>query len=204
MKKTQGFTLVEIIVSLAIFAMVAVVAIGAFLKVVDANKKSQSLKTAINNLNFAMEAMSREVRVGSKYHCASDSYNFGPTLSPQDCGIGAEGNVLAFASSEKAANGGTYCHLIYAYRFYKPNPAVDFGTLEKAQQTNCSTPISSDDFVPVVSSDLRVSELTFSVSSVGALIQPKVIIRASVYAGVKEKDKTYFDLQTTVSQRIMN
>ena len=72
-KIAGGFTLVEMIVSVAIFTIVAFVAVGALLKVIDANKKSQSLKTSINNLNFALESLSREMRVGSNYTCISVS-----------------------------------------------------------------------------------------------------------------------------------
>jgi prepilin-type N-terminal cleavage/methylation domain-containing protein len=72
----KGFTLVEIMVSLAIFSVVMVVALGAFLKIVDVNKRAQSIESAVNNLNFTMEAMSRELRTGSQYTPGQNSIVF--------------------------------------------------------------------------------------------------------------------------------
>lgn len=63
----KGFTLVEIMVSLAIFSLVMVVALGAFLKIVDVNKRAQSIESAVNSLTFVIEAMSREIRTGKEY-----------------------------------------------------------------------------------------------------------------------------------------
>jgi prepilin-type N-terminal cleavage/methylation domain-containing protein len=212
-QKTSGFTLIEIIVSLAIFSMVALVAIGAFLKIIDANKKSQSTKTAVNNLNFALESISREIRVGNKYNCGTNAgmYSFKPSapyisnLLAVNCpgGPGNEGNVLAFNSSEtKFVSGSTgpYCHLVYVYAYYN-------NSLWKAQQTSCDDQIAPNEFSPVVSADLKITDFAFNVTegfSGGITVQPKVLIRVAAYAGVKEKVRTYFNLQTTVSQRIMN
>ena len=63
----RGFTLVEMVVSLGIFSLVMVVAMGAFLKITDVNKRAQNVKNAVNNVNFTLEAMSRELRTGSEY-----------------------------------------------------------------------------------------------------------------------------------------
>jgi len=64
----KGFTLVEMVVSLGIFSLVMVVAMGAFLKITEVNKRAQNVKNAVNNVNFTLEAMSRELRTGSDYN----------------------------------------------------------------------------------------------------------------------------------------
>ena len=69
----RGFTLVEMIVSVALFGIVMLVAVGALLSVVAANRQSQAIKTVINNLNFALESMSRNILTGSNYRCPSGS-----------------------------------------------------------------------------------------------------------------------------------
>lgn len=63
----KGFTLVEMVVSLGVFSLVMVVAMGAFLKITEVNKRAQNIKNAVNNINFTLEAMSRELRTGSEY-----------------------------------------------------------------------------------------------------------------------------------------
>ena len=65
--KKQGFSLIEIMVSLAIFAIVVVVATGALLSTIDATKKAQATQTVLTNLNLALEGMTREIRTGSEY-----------------------------------------------------------------------------------------------------------------------------------------
>lgn len=61
-KSGGGFTLIEIMVSVALFAIVVTVSMGALLTVVDTNRKAQTLQLVMNNLNFAIESMVREMR----------------------------------------------------------------------------------------------------------------------------------------------
>jgi prepilin-type N-terminal cleavage/methylation domain-containing protein len=63
----KGFTLIELIVAVAIFTIVMMVSMGAVFSIVNANRKSQSMNVVINNLNFAFESMIRDLRTGSDY-----------------------------------------------------------------------------------------------------------------------------------------
>ena len=65
----KGFTLVEILVAIALFSIVMVVALGAMFSMVDANRKAQAVNLSMTNLNFALEAMSRSLRTGTEYSC---------------------------------------------------------------------------------------------------------------------------------------
>ena len=56
--KKGGFSLIEIMVSLAIFSIVVLVATGALLSILNANKKTQALKAVVNNFNFALNKYS--------------------------------------------------------------------------------------------------------------------------------------------------
>lgn len=67
----RGFTLVEMIVAIFIFSIVMVVAVGALVSVVEANRKAQGVKSVMNNLNFALDSMTRAIRVGTDYSCAT-------------------------------------------------------------------------------------------------------------------------------------
>lgn len=60
----RGFTLVEMLVSVALFSIVMIIMLGAVLAVVDVNRKSQSLTTVMNNLNFALESITRSIKTG--------------------------------------------------------------------------------------------------------------------------------------------
>ena len=71
--RPRGFTLIEVLVSTGIFTVVMVIALGALLAMVERDRKAQTLKTVINNLNFALDSMSRAIRTGEEYHCGSSS-----------------------------------------------------------------------------------------------------------------------------------
>ncbi|KKU59220.1 MAG: hypothetical protein UX81_C0011G0009 [Parcubacteria group bacterium GW2011_GWA2_47_12] len=90
--ENKGFTLIEMIMSVAVFTVVALIAAGALLAIADANRKAQAFKSVVNNLNFALESVARNLRTGSGYSsalfpqatlCAS-GYKDGISLTSQD------------------------------------------------------------------------------------------------------------------------
>lgn len=179
-KKEKGFTLVEMITAVAIFSIVMVIAMGSLLNVLGANKRSQGIQTTINNISLVMEMMSREIRTGYNYHCG----NVGNLSIPRDCSQGE--NFIAFdAFSGDPGNS---------------NDQVVFkeegGVIYKSNDSGFS-------FLPLTSEEVVIEDLYFVVvgSSPGDGEQPKVLFVAKGYMGDNEKTKTYFNLQTTVSQR---
>ena len=111
----SGFVLIEVIVSVALFSVVMTVGIGSLLNMISVNKKSQSLKVVVNNINLAMESLSKEIRVGHGYNCGS--------VGGGDCVSGA--SSLYFTSKDgesiiyrlnnntiqKSVDGGSYQNL---------------------------------------------------------------------------------------------
>jgi hypothetical protein len=183
---------------------VAVVAVGALLKITDANKKSQTLKTAINNLNFAMESMSREMRVGTNYAAGptEGSINFNYDLNEVRKATYETGDsdwVIAFNSSRSATwSDGSVCSLVYMYRY----DHSEF-SLSKAQQTACGENLTSLDFHPVISSDVKITNSIINIdSNSGSTVKPRAFFWFKGYTGEATRQKTEFELQTTVSQRV--
>lgn len=72
----KGFSLVEMLVAIAIFMIVVTTTLGAFLKMVDINKKVQSVRNAMDNANLAMETMMRNIRLGYDYTVRGSSITF--------------------------------------------------------------------------------------------------------------------------------
>jgi prepilin-type N-terminal cleavage/methylation domain-containing protein len=70
--KKRAFTLIEMMVAVSIFAIVVMISMTAILSVVDSNKKAQSLKSVMNNLNFALETMTRSIKTGSGLSVGGD------------------------------------------------------------------------------------------------------------------------------------
>ncbi|MEN9524000.1 MAG: hypothetical protein RL536_69 [Candidatus Parcubacteria bacterium] len=205
---SQAFTLVEMIVALGIFSIVAVVALGALVKIISANHKAQTLQASITNLNFALDAMSREMRVGNTYYChdgngavnnnGNNNFTSNPCTGSQTRG-GNQSTLIAFNSSEVDSTNS--CNLIYAYLFdYQSSSGIK---LKKYQQTDCYDIISNADFTTDDTNilDPSVTITSYYVNVVNTAF-PRATIRVSGYAGISEKEKTYFDVQTTVSARV--
>lgn len=186
----KGFTLIEMIVALGVFAVVAVIAIGSLLKISDANRKSLTLKTSINNLNFALESMSREMRLGSKYECQPAPGALGGSPS---CPTNGTQWTLAFDSqNEGTFVSGDTCNLRYAYWY-------NGSTIKKAQQKRCDDTLTNQDsYFDVISPDINITK---SLVSIDTTDQPKVFFWIKGEVGKREKEKTGFSLQTTISQR---
>ena len=87
MKKSRGYTLIELIVAVGLFALVMLLASGAYLFMIGLNRQAQGIATGIDNLSFALETITRNIRTGSAYNCAGigdcfpsprDSFTFVP------------------------------------------------------------------------------------------------------------------------------
>jgi prepilin-type N-terminal cleavage/methylation domain-containing protein len=67
--KQLGFTLIEMIVSLALFSIVITISIGALLVLIGTNEQLQGEQSVMTNLSFALDSMTREIRTGTEYYC---------------------------------------------------------------------------------------------------------------------------------------
>jgi len=170
----KGFTLVEMMVAIAVFSIVMVTAMSALLNVIDANNKARSLKTAINNISFALEGISKDMRMGKEYSCSEDGSNF-----IGDCTGG--GKAILFKSSKTGT----------PYVYYKFENNQIFSCVGE----NCTN------YSAITSSEVKLTNVKFYILNTNTVgKQPRMIMTVSGEAGTKEKIKTQFDLQTGVSQ----
>ncbi len=183
LESKKGFTLIEVIVAISIFIVLVTVSLGAIASIFDANRKSQSLKAIMTNLNFAVEVMAREMRFGTNYHCGES----GDLEDPQNCSGGE--NFISFLSSEDEQI------------IYRLNTETD--QLEKSLD-------GGNDYLGITAPEITIQDLKFFVLgstvevSPASPLQPKVIILIRGYAGAKESSRTIFTLETTVSQRVLD
>jgi hypothetical protein len=150
------------------------------------------------------------MRVGSKYYCNSGT-SFGEreltTTNVSACegaGItgsgGNTGAVIAFNSTKTASAGGSAtCRLIEAYRF-KPEAQSGGYIIERAIQSGCGRIISENEFSPLI--DPRAVITGYHVRGVPGSSYPLLLVRISGYAGDRERERTYFNVQTAISPRI--
>jgi type II secretory pathway pseudopilin PulG len=194
-KKTKlnlvcGFTLVEMLVAIAVFMTVMTIAVGSLISIIEANRKAQSIKSVIDNVNFAIETISRDMRISTDYSCSP-----GPSLYfGGDCPTG--GTAVQYKKNDT-----TYVQ----YQFLANPQIYGDGNLQRRICTpsldNCSVSVWQSVTAPT--STLQITNMRFYVlGTVPAdKKQPRVLITAEGVAGVKTSDKTDFTLQTSVSQR---
>lgn len=72
-----GFTLVELMVSLMIFTIVVLAAVGSLYTVNSASKKVQSMRGVLDNLTFAIESISRTIRTADNIVCGGSANSSG-------------------------------------------------------------------------------------------------------------------------------
>ena len=193
------------LVSVALFSVIMVMALGALLSLSTADRKAQALKSTVDNLNFALDSMSRAIRTGSNYHCGS--------LSGGDCtGLSGGNNTFYFT-----ANSG----VITAYRLESltvdSNAAAVCGqTIATpgclAISTSADNGITWTSWAAVTGPNVIINDLSggnsflFHVwgSAQGSAdnTQPVVVMTLSGYAQVSTTQQSAFHLQTTVTQRI--
>lgn len=177
-----GFTLVEMIVAVGLFAIVMLVSVSTLLALVHANRKAQALQSVMNNLNIALDGMARAIREGEDYRCGS--------AAPADPNCAAGGTVLYF---EPFCPDGGCSDWAYTFdgttnRIYK---STDGGT----------------NFLPLTAPEIHIDSLTFYV--IGAQrtdsIQPKVmiVVKGTVEGGGRTTDTT-FHVQSTAVQRVLD
>ncbi len=84
MKKERGFTLIELMVALGIFAIVMTLVSGGYLLLIAVNREAQASATGVNNLSYALDTMARTIRTGTMYSCEPQS-SYLTTPSVKDC-----------------------------------------------------------------------------------------------------------------------
>lgn len=195
--KIKGFLLIEIIVSIAIFIVVAVVAVGSLLKILDANKKALSLKNTINSLNYTVESMTREMRVGSMYYCDHNILSSVPaSYTPQNCDDPEYNDnwILVFQNQD--------CSELIAYRFVKDKYKIQKANVKSGTFQACSGVISDTSFQDITPPSIKITDSRMKVISESDTQQPYAVFSITAESGTKIKDKVSFTIKSTVSQRI--
>jgi len=193
-KNKQGFTLVELLVSIAVFMSVMVVAVSSLMSIIDANKKAQAIKSDIDNVTFAVESISRDMRMGTDYRCGNSTSESQGTINLLDVCEGKGRNAIQYVN----ANGDTI-----QYRFVS-TPTIEENGLGNIQKkcVNCS-PDNSWQSLTSPQSMVNITNMNFYILGVDSSSinrQPRVLITVEGKI-INKNDTTEFNLQTTASQR---
>jgi len=189
----SGFTLLEMIVSLAIFSIALFIATSAFLSIVNSDRKSRATRVATDNLNLTLEEMSRKIKTGSSYSCLG-------AAGVADCYTAQ--SILAFTDQtnvriiyKRGVGGGAIVGGV---------SASGCGTSYTATQGCILRSDGGAAFIQSTSPEIDVTSLRFFVTG-SALwpdtTQPSVVVAIDGMLGNQASTKVAFKIQTTITQR---
>jgi type II secretory pathway pseudopilin PulG len=179
-----GYVLIEILVSLLIFTIVAVTSATALLSIVDANAKSQTLKSVMDNLSVAVENMSRTMRIGTDIKCLDVASNTESQNSTQ-CASGTDG-VTFLPQDATSIND--------RVQYYFKNGAI---------YRKYTTRLNMTTETALTAPEVSIDSVKFYVIAAGSTdaSQARVYININGKAGVTQLSISPFNIQTSISQR---
>ncbi len=188
--KGGGYTIIEMMIAISLFVVVIMIGMNSLLNANFVHQKSRDMRSVIDNLSFAMEDMSKFLRIGKEYYCIPKGGSI-PSGDPgvSDC---SDGGGISFKESISGQQ--------WVYYFDSNND----GNISLFKSTDGGT--TSVQLIPNnLEIDLTKSSFTVTGSSVGDADyeQPFVTIRLKgeiVYRGARSP----FDIQTSVSQRLID
>ena len=183
----QGFTLVETLVAVGIFSVIMMVAAGSLLTIIDANAKAQAIKTAVNNVDFAVETISNALMTADPdtLACASNQPNSTTDAGPIDNTCNGKYYGISFVRNT-AVNG----EVIKYYIYLDKEGVIQY---KKGNSIQAITPKS----VKLNSNSVVVGEQThmFYVKKIGGQYRVEIILSGEVTV---KGSKTVINLQTGI------
>lgn len=188
-----GFTLIEMIVAVGLFAVVMVICVSTLFALVNANRKAQALQSVMNNLDIALDGMARAIREGSHYHCGSA----GDPTATRDC---AAGDTL-FQFERYGGNPSISTDQWY-YVYDSDGSVCGSKRICKSEQGG-----AIGTFYPLTSPEITIDSVTFY--TIGTTrtdtVQPKVVIVVKgTAAAANAKTRSTFHIQAAATQRLID
>lgn len=131
----RAFTLIELMMSVALFSTAVVIGLGALYSAQHINVKLQATRTIMDSLNLSLEVMTRNMRYGSNFYCGTGSTDIS-SLSRKNCPYASSGSSGGGSIVFKPVDGATGDRIAYY---------VDNNHLMEKVGTNLAKQISSDD-----------------------------------------------------------
>ena len=191
-----GYTIIELVVSIGLFMTVALISGAAFLGVVSSNRKTLAVRATMDNLNSAMESMSRNMQTGFSYHCGE----LGGISTPQDCPAGS-----SYVAIEGQSGDSTISSDQIIYTLGKAGNAA-FANCPNPKQMCVSINGGATFFaLTAPPPELSIDGLAFRVygsdPNDSPSKQPRITIIVIGSAGVAST-RTLFNIETSISQRL--
>jgi len=184
----SGFTLIELMVATSIFTVIMLAAMGSLVITSNLAKKSQALNFTMDNLSFAIESMSRSLRMGTNYHCQQDgSISTNNPLSGIVCPQGA--GAISFIPAK-----GSSADFVIYFRSLRNDGTGTIGRYNSV----------GNEYSDLISENIDIQELKFFLKGVqpNDNIQPSLYIKIRGVVNIKG-EQIGFAVQTMISQRTL-
>lgn len=209
-RSNRGFTLIETLVSLGIFSIVVVTATGVILSIITASKRNQSINSVVNNLNYSVDSMIRDINTGYRYRCDYDESSSHQLLdfklSLSTCGSGSNKENITLIS--------TITGLEQIVKYQLVEPVEGPGYIEKTLYTLDNGNVIPRTYKLTDDENIDIDTLRFEVTNPPTLIsssggqpaagQPSVFVIIKGTAQVNQINISDFFIQTFISQRLPN
>jgi prepilin-type N-terminal cleavage/methylation domain-containing protein len=197
-----GFTLVEMLVSVALFTIVMTIGLSVILSVVDGNKKTQSINSVVNNLNSSIDSMVRDMKTGIEYRCNHDGNDHLPITkgNASDCTNSSESSPsISFISTI------TGTERSVKYEYVPPNETS--GVVGYISKVTCPPPLQGpcSDPIRITSPEINVTDMRMYVKAgINGQYQPGILLVIGGTARINPTTVSNFYIQTFVSRRVLN
>lgn len=196
---TRGFTLIEMLVATGLFLAVLTIVVGAIVSIQHAAKKARHMRIATDNLNMALESITRDIRTGTMIHCDRSAlpitdWRICPRMDASGNG-GADSLVLEAQGGNPLLATDQHVYRLCGGRIERSKTGDPGGGIA------CGTA----PFVPLTAPEINIELLNFQVH--GAAVdqhQPFVRIMARGTIGTSTKERATFTVQTFVTPRAPN
>lgn len=190
----KGFSLIEVLVSLALFAIVVTMSVGTLVSMLAANEEAQFSREIMDQLGFALDELVREARTGSNFYCANDISSIveSGSSATQDCTSNASG--FAFVEGGRSLTGRAGCATA--------NKRIGY-QLESGQivRYTCDQEVSA-----VTPDSMTIQSIDFYVtgSSPADEVAPYMTVFIEGYYELLDGSRETFVIQSAAAQRLLD
>lgn len=203
----RGFTLVEVLVSVTLFTVVAVTGITAVITAKGAYEKSKSIRATTDSLSFILEDISRTARLGDLFHCINlpgvPSVNLEVIEEPLDSEPGQSCDGVSYEPFWDATPGDPEDQIIYVFGQLADGTGALFARNVFDTASGGTIDIDEQHFQRITPTNLNIDLDRSGFDVVGAEgfeQQPRIIMR--IHGTITNKNQeTHVSMQTTISQR---
>lgn len=180
----RGFTLVELIISIGLFAIVTTITAAAYLNLINLDRRTRSADDLINNMTFVINSMASSIRTGTNYLCVDKG--------------DANGNGLGCSQFQFTDSNG--CVTKYSI---SQSPSTHTTVVNETQTAQSQGNTACTNTGPLTDPRINITSLSFNVTGVGDdSFEPQVVFSVEGTLPIGSTGQlSSFTLQTTASER---